>query len=511
MAAVAQSAALPTQSDYSSDCPDGLLVARTRAGDDRAFEQLYRRYRRRISAHVYGMVGDHGRAEDITQEVFVSALRRIRATERPIAFSPWAHEIARNACIDEYRRNQRSAQEVSYDADDAYGQRPMLDRLPMRDSSPEDALETKQRVVDLCGAFSGLSPAHHRILVLREFEGLSYREIGERMEMSRPAVESTLLRARRRLAAEYDELVSGRRCERVQRIISDSLASDLGVRDRQRLARHISHCQPCRALARAAALPDAAACSGVREKLAALIPLPFLPGAWRHGGGAISAGRPFEQLATQAATGGWERAAAAVATLAIASLGAGTALQPSGPGRTSSRAPAGKPAQIQGIGSAAARADRPGVADPRRPSSGGTAAVSGRDRGGSTTLPGAGGAAPPSVRPGSVPADPTGAARTTTGADRAAASRPTNGSAPPAKPMSPCGASCVPSAPPRLDPPSPRLSAPPPPPPPPPQPRSPSVAGPPSVPSAPRAPSLPTPGASGNTAHDAPGSSPLGP
>ncbi len=86
---------------------DEALVAAVRHGDDRAFEQLYARYQRRIGAYVLGMVGDHGRAEDVTQEVFISALRRMRATERPIAFKPWIYEIAKNACIDAFRRSRR--------------------------------------------------------------------------------------------------------------------------------------------------------------------------------------------------------------------------------------------------------------------------------------------------------------------------------------------------------------------------------------------------------------------
>ena len=96
---------------------DQTLVAQLRRGDDRAFEALYQRYHRRIHAYVLGMVKDHQRAEDVTQEVFVSALRRIRATERPIAFKPWVYEIAKNACIDLFRRSTR-AEEVSIDADD---------------------------------------------------------------------------------------------------------------------------------------------------------------------------------------------------------------------------------------------------------------------------------------------------------------------------------------------------------------------------------------------------------
>ena len=83
---------------------------------------LYQRYHRRIHAYVLGMVKDHGRAEDVTQEVFLSALRRMRETEQPLAFKPWLYQIAKNSCIDAFRRSKRT-EEVSYDADDAPGAR----------------------------------------------------------------------------------------------------------------------------------------------------------------------------------------------------------------------------------------------------------------------------------------------------------------------------------------------------------------------------------------------------
>ena len=160
------------------------------------------------------MVKDYGRAEDITQEVFVSALRRMRQTERPIAFKPWIYEIAKNACIDAYRRGRR-AEEVSYDADDRLSPSDHV-RLVATGPEPDAAVDTKQDLEHLCGAFGGLSESHHEILVLRELDGLSYKDIGERMGMSRPAVESTLFRARKRLGEEYDELASGARCLRIQ-------------------------------------------------------------------------------------------------------------------------------------------------------------------------------------------------------------------------------------------------------------------------------------------------------
>ncbi len=187
------------------------------AGDDRAFELLYERYQRRITAYVLGMVKDHGRAEDVTQEVFVAALRRMRATERPIAFKPWIYEIARNACIDAYRRTRRG-EEVSFDADDKLSPADH-GRLVAAEPEPPAAVAAKQELDTMLGAFGGLSEAHHQILVLRELEGMSYAAIGERMGMSRAGVESTLFRARKRLSEEYDELASGARCLRVQGII----------------------------------------------------------------------------------------------------------------------------------------------------------------------------------------------------------------------------------------------------------------------------------------------------
>src|SRR5947208_3640833 len=302
---------------------DRKLVAAVRHGDDRAFESLYQRYQRRIHAYVLGMVKDHGRAEDVTQEVFVSALRRMRATERPIAFKPWIYEIAKNACIDQFRRSRR-AEEVSYDAEEGlapsdYG------RLVSREPVPDVALAAKQQLDDLCGAFGGLSDAHHEILVLRELEGLSYREIGERMNLSRPAVESTLFRARRRLTEEYDELASGQRCLRIQSIIANAGEGRLGARDTRRLARHVAHCQPCRRQAvtagvDAALVPRRPVRERVSTKIAGLLPFPFFFRIRRSGASEGWVGS-LPVVSDHAGAGGTKLAA--LVALLIAGLGAG--------------------------------------------------------------------------------------------------------------------------------------------------------------------------------------------
>jgi RNA polymerase sigma factor (sigma-70 family) len=225
---------------------DHELVTAVRRGEEAAFEELYLRYRGRIRTYASGILADADEAEDVTQEAFISALRRLRDTEQPIAFKPWIYQIAKNACLDELRRAQRSL-EVPFDDDQQ-----SLDQtieLLSRDPGPEFAVESKQQLEDLRGAFRGVSRLHHRILVLRELEGRSYSEIGASLGMSRPVVESTLFRARRRLAEEYQELISGRRCERTRALIDAWQGRPLrrlGVRERRRLMRHLSHCQPCR-------------------------------------------------------------------------------------------------------------------------------------------------------------------------------------------------------------------------------------------------------------------------
>jgi RNA polymerase sigma factor (sigma-70 family) len=322
------------------DADDLDLVAGVRAGDDRAFEMLYLRYQGRITAYVRGMVHDHGRAEDITQEVFMSALRRMRANDAAIAFKPWIYEIAKNACIDAWRRS-RTTNEVSFDAQDALGA-DEHGRLADPGVTPDSAVDNKDAIEHLCGAFGGLSQTHHEILVMREFEGLSYREIGERLGMSRPGVESTLFRARRRLSEEYEELVSGERCRRVQRIVDSPSGRAAGVRDQRRMARHLSHCQPCRRYARLVGADlETPARPAAAAKIAAWFPLPlplYLRRRWEgeEAGQLVaqSSHGPVAQWSASLAgvldpsiVSGWSKAIATAATVALAGVGAGAAIR----------------------------------------------------------------------------------------------------------------------------------------------------------------------------------------
>jgi RNA polymerase sigma factor (sigma-70 family) len=304
------------------------LVDAARGGDERAFGELYERYARGIFAYVLGMVRDHGRAEDIVQDVFVSAIRRMRSSDRAISFKPWIYEIAKNACIDEFRRVRRS-REVSIEQGSG-------EHLVSATPPPDSYFEQGQRLATLNGAFRGLSARQHTVIVLRELEGLSYSEIAACTGMTVPMVESTLLRARRRLSEEYDDIASGRRCQQVHAVVDtggQAAVNAMGVRERRRFARHVAHCQPCsRYVHMAGVTAPETGLPAVAKKIAGLLPFPIMrwarpwgghAGSGPHASGLLRSARKAAQFAHPSASVG--AAPATVATMAVVVLAGGGA------------------------------------------------------------------------------------------------------------------------------------------------------------------------------------------
>ena len=298
-----------------TDAADCALVEAVRAGDDCAFEELFRRYHSRIAAFVRNMLHDEARAEDVAQEAFLSALRRMRATDAEINFKPWIYQIARNAAIDSYRRNSHAV-EVSMDSDDGL-RASDRHRLVGMDGGPDAALVTKERLNNLQSAFDELSDVHTKVLVMRELEGMSYREIGDKLDLTRPAVESALFRARRRLESEYQEIADGRRCQAMRTTLARMVEGTHRAAEEHRLARHLKRCHSCRHRARVLGLHPRSTLGTLRDKAAALLPFPWL--FRRSGGdgggitGLFSTGANAAPLA--------ERAAALVAAAALVGAG----------------------------------------------------------------------------------------------------------------------------------------------------------------------------------------------
>jgi RNA polymerase sigma factor (sigma-70 family) len=324
---------------------EAQLVEAARGGDDRAFEELYERYGRAIFAYVLGLVKDHGRAEDIVQDIFISALRRMRSSDRAISFKPWIYEIAKNACIDEFRRVRRSP-EVPIEPG---GEERLVSAAPSSDT----CFEQDQQLATLHGAFRGLSPRQHKVMVLRELEGLTYAEIAARTGMTVPMVESTLLRARRRLSEEYAEIASGRRCQQVHAVIDrggQAAVDALRVRERRRFARHVAHCQPCaRCVQMAGVTAPETGLPAVAKKIAGLLPFPVSrwlqsgrrPGGGPHTSGLVRSARKAAHFANPGASiGATPATVATVAAIVFAGGGATIGLIAQGQAAPTKRGPA---------------------------------------------------------------------------------------------------------------------------------------------------------------------------
>lgn len=253
---------------------DRHLVALAARGEQRSFELLFQRHRAGVHAYALRMLADHAAAEDVVQDVFVSAMRSLRNGTEPVHVRAWLQEIARCACVDHWRGSERR-REVSYDAPDSLSGKDARQMAVSGDVAMRGAAD-RESLACLQSAFQDLPPLQHRVLVQRELEGRSSNEIAERLGISPTVVEGQLARGRRSLAVAFRELQSGERCVATRELCEASLDRPLGVRDRARVRVHLRTCSSCRRHARAAGVEPRLFDPRLLSHLGFLLPLPLL-------------------------------------------------------------------------------------------------------------------------------------------------------------------------------------------------------------------------------------------
>lgn len=178
------------------DLEERSLILRCQRGDRTAFEPIVTRYMRRAAAFALGWVGNREDALDLSQEAFARAYRALRRFDPERPFYPWFHRILRNLCINHIGR-ARHRKEL-----------PLEDAIPVRSGvalpDEEAARDEIRRLV--WEGIGRVSAQDREILVLREFQDLSYAEIAEVLEIPKGTVMSRLHNARRRLRDRIQEL-----------------------------------------------------------------------------------------------------------------------------------------------------------------------------------------------------------------------------------------------------------------------------------------------------------------
>jgi RNA polymerase sigma-70 factor (ECF subfamily) len=181
----------PSQTpDDGSTADETLLVARARRGELSAFEEVVRRYRRRVFGVAVRIVRSPEAAEDVSQEAFVRAWRSLDRFELGRPFGPWVCRIAANLALNHVRSPRAREQPLPED----HAEQPEGSPNPLALVLDGEA----RRVLD--EAMGGLPAEQRAVLVLRVYEEFSYEEIAETLGLSPGTVMSRLFRARERLA-----------------------------------------------------------------------------------------------------------------------------------------------------------------------------------------------------------------------------------------------------------------------------------------------------------------------
>jgi RNA polymerase sigma-70 factor, ECF subfamily len=174
---------------------DEIIVERALTGDAEAFGEIVRRWERRIFALTYGILGREEEARDATQETFLAAFRNLRNFRGEAKVSSWLHRIAVNQCITRQRRAKvrgESALEEEEEKNSGNFTAPSS-------YSPARVTESKQETFAVRRAINSLPPELRQIVIMKEFEDLTFREIADTLDLPLSTVKSRLYTALKQL------------------------------------------------------------------------------------------------------------------------------------------------------------------------------------------------------------------------------------------------------------------------------------------------------------------------
>jgi len=283
---------------------DARLARRAAAGDQRAFEAIYRRFHQDLYRFCLALTGNSQDAQDALQNAMVKVLRALPGEERQIKLKPWLYRIAHNEAMETIRKRRDHAE---LDAEQC------VDPVEIAATA-----EARERLRRLLADLSELPERQRAALAMREMAGLGFDQIADSLGTSGAVARQTVYEARLSLR----QMEAGREmsCDEVTRQLSDG---DGRVARGREIRAHLRGCASCRAF-----------CKGIGERragFAAVAPLPIAAAAGllhgatgvasaSVGGGAGLSGVAGVGAGTAVATSAVVKSAAVVAIVAVAGV-----------------------------------------------------------------------------------------------------------------------------------------------------------------------------------------------
>lgn len=179
-----------------AELTDEEIAKAVQAGDIDAYGELITRFEAKLKRYARKFLNTRHEIDDLVQDVFIKSYTNIQSFDTSQRFSPWIYRIAHNTFVNELKRKQRGSF-ILFDADT------ILPQLPAKEMADDSALEVELRE-DIDSLLIEIPVKYREILVLYYFQELSYREIGEVLQIPTTTVGVRMNRGRTKLKACFE-------------------------------------------------------------------------------------------------------------------------------------------------------------------------------------------------------------------------------------------------------------------------------------------------------------------
>jgi RNA polymerase sigma-W factor len=180
------------------------IIEKALAGDQKAYEDLLKRYKNGIYAMIYQMVKNREETEDLVQETFIKAFNALASFNNSFAFSTWLYKIAFNNTIDAIRKKKLKTTPLDQPVRCKDGE--VGREIRDESSSPEKSYLFDEKRLFIQKTIDALPEIYRRVILLRHQEERSYEEIGAILKLPVGTVKARIFRAREILKKQLREI-----------------------------------------------------------------------------------------------------------------------------------------------------------------------------------------------------------------------------------------------------------------------------------------------------------------